>query len=33
MMLLGSKEIFVIDYPSDPLTQKIEQIVKKIVTF
>jgi MinD-like ATPase involved in chromosome partitioning or flagellar assembly len=33
MMLLGSKELFVIDYPSDPLTQKIEQIVKKIVTF
>ena len=33
MMFLGSKGLFTIDYPSDLLTQKIEQIVKKIVDF
>jgi septum site-determining protein MinD len=31
MMLWGSKGLFSIDYPTDPLTQKIEEIVKQII--
>ena len=31
MMLLASKGLFAIDYPADPLTQKIDAIAKQIV--
>ena len=31
MMLLGSKGLFIAEYPADPLTQKIEKIAQQIV--